>query len=283
MIIKKILKHKILLIIIFLLATLTFWTIRSNSSIEVNHYSISGTQIPSNFEGFRIAQISDLHNEEFGEHNEELLTLLRDSNPDIIVITGDLIDCRNTDYGVAIRFCKEAVKIAPTYYITGNHESRVSELSLLTETLEYWGITYLANDFATITKDGQSIRLIGMTDPNFGSIFHHTSFEEVLQGLLPKDDAYTVLLSHRPELFETYVSFDVELALAGHAHGGQFRIPIIGGLYAPDQGIFPEYDSGLYTQDGTTMVVSRGLGNSIFPFRFNNPPELIIVELNNEK
>ena len=283
MIMKKVLKHKLLLIFMFLLVILTFWTICSNSCIEVNHYSISGARIPSNFEGFRIAQVSDLHNEEFGDHNAELLSLLRDSDPDIIVITGDLIDCRNTDYGVAIRFCKEAVKIAPTYYVNGNHESRVSELSLLTESLEYWGITYLANDAATITIDGQSIHIIGMTDPNFGSIFHHTSFEDVLQGLLPEDDTYTVLLSHRPELFETYVSYNIDLAFSGHAHGGQFRMPLIGGLYAPDQGLFPEYDGGIYTKDRTTMVVSRGLGNSIFPFRFNNPPELIIVELNNVK
>lgn len=283
MIMKKVFKHKLLLIFIFLLVILTFWTICSNSCIEVNHYSISGARIPSNFEGFRIAQVSDLHNEEFGDHNAELLSLLRDSDPDIIVITGDLIDCRNTDYGVAIRFCKEAIKIAPTYYVNGNHESRVSELSLLTESLEYWGVTYLANDAATITIDGQSIHIIGMTDPNFGSIFHHTSFEEVLQGLLPEDDTYTVLLSHRPELFETYVSNNIDLAFSGHAHGGQFRLPLIGGLYAPDQGVLPDYDSGLYTKGRTTMVVSRGLGNSIFPFRFNNPPELIIVELNNVK
>lgn len=283
MIMKKVLKHKLLLIFIFILVILTFWTICSNSCIEVNHYSISGARIPSNFEGFRIAQISDLHNEEFGEHNDDLLSLLRESDPDIILITGDLIDCRNTDYGVSIRFCKEAVKIAPTYYITGNQESRVSELPLLTETLEYWGVTYLANDTATITIEGQSIHLIGMTDPNFGSIFHHTSFEEVLQGLLPEDDTYTVLLSHRPELFETYVSNNIDLVFSGHAHGGQFRLPLIGGLYAPDQGVLPDYDSGLYTKGRTTMVVSRGLGNSIFPFRFNNPPELIVVELNNIK
>ena len=104
-----------------------------------------------------------------------------------------------------------------------------------------------------------------------------------LSGLRTETDSYTILLSHRPELFSVYAEQEMNLVLSGHAHGGQFRLPLVGGLVAPNQGFFPEYDSGVYTEHGTSMVVSRGIGNSLFPFRFNNRPEVILIELKSEK
>ena len=101
-----------------------------------------------------------------------------------------------------------------------------------------------------------------------------------LKNLIDDESGYTILLSHRPELFETYMDGGIDLVFSGHAHGGQFRLPFIGGLVAPNQGMFPKYDAGLYTDGGTSMVVSRGIGNSIIPFRFNNRPEIVLVELN---
>ena len=104
-----------------------------------------------------------------------------------------------------------------------------------------------------------------------------------LDELADDQAGYTILLSHRPELFDTYVSGEIDLVLSGHAHGGQFRLPFIGGLYAPGQGFFPKYDAGMYSKETTSMVVSRGLGNSIIPLRFNNRPEIVLIELTGEK
>ena len=100
-----------------------------------------------------------------------------------------------------------------------------------------------------------------------------------LNTLMEQETAYAILLSHRPELFETYAACGVDLVLSGHAHGGQFRLPFIGGLIAPNQGLFPKYDAGLFTDGNTNMIVSRGIGNSIIPIRFNNRPEIVLLEL----
>ena len=128
------------------------------------------------------------------------------------------------------------------------------------------------------------ITLIGLSDPSFtikGDMFGEipAMVDTKLQGLLEDKDDYTILLSHRPELFETYVNCGVDLVFSGHAHGGQFRLPFIGGLVAPNQGLFPQYDSGLYTKGDTNMIVSRGLGNSIIPIRFNNRPEIVLLKI----
>ena len=134
-----------------------------------------------------------------------------------------------------------------------------------------------------ISIEGQSISLIGVNDPSFQTDYLFGDDEEVLNAKLNElqadGDGFTILLSHRPELFSTYVDYNVDLVFSGHAHGGQFRLPFVGGLVAPNQGLFPEYDAGIYTEGNTNMVVSRGIGNSILPFRVNNRPEVIIIEL----
>ena len=257
-----------------LLLALILWTIWGNTALEVNEYTITSEKIPDSFDGFRIAQISDLHNAEFGAHNEQLLNLLRDAAPDIIVITGDLVDSRNTRIDIALRFAEAAVKIAPCYYVTGNHESRIAEYPLLKAGLIDIGVTVLENEAVMLEQGGEAITLLGVDDPDFQTFPISTR----LDSLVP-ENTYTVLLSHRPELFDTYASCGIDLVFSGHAHGGQFRLPFIGGLAAPHQGLFPKYDSGLYTDGTTNMLVSRGIGNSIFPFRFNNPPEIVVVTL----
>lgn len=258
--------------VLLLLAVL--WVIRDNTALEVNEFTLTCVGLPDSFHGFRIAQVSDLHNDEFGADNETLLTMLRDARPDIIVITGDLLDSYDTNADIALHFASEAAKIAPCYYVTGNHEARIGAYSALRSEMEAAGVTVLSNQAATLERSGGAITLLGVDDLNFQS----APLSEVLAALVP-DMGYTVLLSHRPELFDTYAAAGVDLVFSGHAHGGQFRLPFVGGLFAPGQGIFPEYDSGLYSQGRTTMVVSRGIGNSAFPFRFNNPPEIILVEL----
>ena len=255
-----------------------------NKSIEINEYSIKSERLPTAFDGYRIAQVSDLHNAEFGEGNEELLAKLQEANADVILLTGDIIDSRKTDVDVALRFTERAAKLAPTYYVKGNHEERVSkEYESLKNGLISQGVTVLENQAATIEKDGEYIRLIGVKDPaciGEWSVEEEAYLRTQLSGFAwGAETEYTVLLSHRPELFSLYVETGVDLVFSGHAHGGQFRLPKIGGLFAPDQGFFPKYDGGLYEEAQTKMLVSRGLGNSLFPFRVNNNPEIVVAVL----
>ena len=267
--------------------TLFIWTVWGNTALMTNAVAISSSRIPAAFSGFRIAQVSDLHNAEFGKNNAELLKLLSESRPDIIVITGDLIDANHTDVGIALGFAQESVRIAPTYYVTGNHEAASPQYDTLKAGLEEAGVIVLEDEAVSLERNGETITLLGLGDPDFmvkGDMFGETSamVSTKLKNLDDGEGGYTILLSHRPELFETYVNCSIDLVFAGHAHGGQFRLPFIGGVIAPNQGLFPKYDAGLYTDGGTNMVVSRGIGNSIIPLRFNNRPEIVLVELNAE-
>ena len=265
------------------LVALVIWIAWGNTALELNTYTVSSSKLPQSFDGYRIAHVSDLHNAEMGKDNETLLTMLRDADPDIIAITGDLIDSRNTDIEVALQFVREAVKIAPCYYVTGNHEARVSEYGELKAGMEAAGVTVLEDVRTEISMEGETITLIGVNDPSYQTDYLFGDSETVmntkLEELHSEKDGFTILLSHRPELFDTYADHGMDLVLSGHAHGGQFRLPFIGGLVAPNQGLFPEYDAGIYKEDNTNMLVSRGVGNSILPFRINNRPEVILIEL----
>ena len=270
----------VILPVVLLLAI--WWVLWANTALEVTEYSINSPEIPEGFDGFRIVQVSDLHNTEFGENNEKLLQMLRAAEPDIIAITGDLVDSRRTDLKVAIDFLREAVKIAPCYYVTGNHESRIEEFAELEKQMIEIGVILLRNDSCLLEREGDRLQLMGVDDCSF-----HPESNGNLQVLAMEAEIYrmqsknyTVLLSHRPELAVVYDRYDVDLVLCGHAHGGQFRLPLIGGLYAPDQGFFPKYTAGIYEMTDMTMVVSRGLGNSVFPLRFRNRPEIVVVNLN---
>ena len=276
----------ILTLILFLLIILIGWTLWGNTALEVNKFEIVSDRIPKEFDGFRIAQVSDLHNAEFGEGNSKLIQLLSQTEPDFIVLTGDLIDSRQTDIDIALTFAREALKIAPVYYVSGNHEARVREYEEIKMGLAEAGVIVLENQKVNITREGETITLMGIDDPSFRGDYLFGDAESVarqaIHDLQNESDGYTILLSHRPELFSLYVETEMDLVFSGHAHGGQFRLPLIGGLVAPNQGVFPKYDAGQFTEENTTMLVSRGVGNSIIPVRFNNRPEIIIVTLSNK-
>ena len=268
---------------ILLVAVLTLWIAWGNTALVVTELTVTSTRLPQGFDGFRIVQISDLHNEEFGEENSRLVEMLAETAPNCIVLTGDLVDSRHTDVETALSFAREAAKIAPTYYVTGNHEARLEEWEKLLTGLEEVGVTILQNESILLEREGQSIAFSGVEDPSFHDdpLLHDTEgiWERNLESLSPEEGRYTILFSHRPEFFDLYEKLGFDLVLTGHAHGGQFRLPGIGGLWAPGQGLFPEYDAGLYQQGGTAMAVSRGLGNSLFPFRVNNRPEIVAITL----
>lgn len=278
-------KKKTICILSGILLILIVWTAWGNAALELNTYTISSRGLPDAFDGYRIAQISDLHNAEFGDGNQRLLDMLREAEPDMIAITGDLIDSRKTNIAVALAFAEEAVRIAPCYYVSGNHEARVPEYRELKAGLEAAGVTVLDDARVEIEISGKSITIIGVNDPSFLADYLTSDaavMDRKLSELSSEDASFTILLSHRPELFDTYAAHDMDLVLTGHAHGGQFRLPLIGGLIAPNQGLFPKYDDGLYSEGNTKMIVSRGLGNSIIPFRFNNRPEVVLIELKSQ-
>ena len=277
-------KRVILIVTVVILVGLCGWTIWSNTVLEINEYAIMSDKIPEAFAGFRIAQVSDLHNAEFGDGNEELIELLSQTDPDMIVITGDLIDSRHTDIEIALEFARQAIHIAPIYYVSGNHEARVREYEDLKMGLAEAGVNVLEDQKVQITREGESLSVLGIDDPSFQEDYLFGDSESVarqaITDLQNESDRYTILLSHRPELFDLYVDTGMDLVLSGHAHGGQFRLPFIGGLVAPNQGFFPKYDAGLFSEGSTTMIVSRGVGNSIIPIRFNNRPEIVVAVLN---
>ncbi len=277
-------KYTLFAILVILLVLIIIWVIYGNTALEIKTINVSSEALPTAFDGFRIAQISDLHNAEFGRENTKLIAALKETEADIIVITGDIIDSRRTNIDRALHFAREAALLAPTYYVNGNHESRLSdsEYKRLTEGLESAGVTVLENDTADIARGDEEITLVGINDPKFRMELVDDAVEQniahQLMNTVPQNDNYKVLLAHRPECFDVYAD-KVDLVFSGHAHGGQFIIPFVGGILAPGQGLLPKYYDGLYEEGKTSMIVSRGIGNSIFPFRINNRPVIVVAEL----
>ncbi len=279
-------KRRIVSLFLSVLLIFSLLAVWGNTALELNEYTVCSAEIPAQFSGFRIAHVSDVHNTEMGDDNKKLLSVLREAEADIIAITGDLIDSRNTDIEIALSFAEKAVQIAPCYYVTGNHEARVAEYDELKKRLVELGVVVLDNKRVDLEKNGEALTFIGVDDPDFTTDYLFDDSKSVIemqmQRLYDEDSGYTVLLSHRPELFDVYSENGADLILSGHAHGGQFRIPGIGGIYAPHQGFFPEYDAGVYIDGDTSMIVSRGIGNSIFPLRVNNRPEVVLIELSDD-
>lgn len=279
-------KKKLLLAAAFIFGIICF-CIWQNNSIVIKHSKYINAKIPNSFKDFTIAHVSDLHNKEFGKNQAKLLNKLKSVSPDIIVITGDLIDRREFDLDIAITFIKGAVEIAPVYYVPGNHEAWSWKYASIKEKLIANGVIVLDNTAFELKKGEDSIQILGLSDPDFltSDYLDGTDNREILKQLKiwSSSESFKILLSHRPELFNLYFENNMDLIFTGHAHGGQFRIPGIGGLVAPDQGFFPKYTSGSYNKGMSTMFVSRGLGNSIIPIRIFNRPEIVVVSLKQKR
>lgn len=260
-----------------------------NTSLTVTRFTVSSSRLPGGFDGCRILHLSDLHDFSAGSASEKLVTLSVKLEPDLIVITGDLVDSKRTDIGALIRVAEKLKKIAPVYCVTGNHEAVLSQkkMNTLRDGLSGLGIPLMENESLYLERGGDHICLIGLKDIGFirkeGIEKRIAQMLSDLQGLMGGTDEFTLVLAHRPELIEAYEEAGADLVLSGHAHGGQARLPFVGGIYAPGQGMLPKYDAGLYSQGNTQMIVSRGIGNSAFPFRIFNRPELVLITLKTEK
>ncbi|MFJ8526467.1 metallophosphoesterase [Bacillus sp. NPDC094106] len=280
-------RYKKLLIIGALAIGVSAFSYVQNNLISVSKISITSSKIPSNFKGFKIVQLSDLHSKKFGENQEVLIEKVKSLNPEIIVITGDLIDSKRYDAAASLKVMKELVKHYPVYFVTGNHESWSGRYDSFEKELKRHNVIVLRNEHVRIQKDGQEIYLLGIDDPAF-TVKNNDKNEEIttVKNEIVKakstidSDGYKLLLSHRPELLQVYAEQQIDLVLSGHAHGGQVRLPLIGGLVAPNQGVLPKYTAGLYEEQNTSMIVSRGLGNSVIPQRVFNRPEIVVVQLN---
>lgn len=254
-----------------------------NTALVTANVLVCSNGIPEAFDAYKIVQISDLHDAQIGENNEKLIAMTAETEPDCIVLTGDFVDSSRFHPERSLSVAESLVKIAPVYYVSGNHEAIIpdEDYQALTDGLRGLGVCVLEDESAELTRDGQSIRLIGLTDIGF----HPGTLEEkkdalrtALSALLPEDE-FSVTLAHRPELMDVYTECGAPLVLSGHAHGGQIRLPGIGGLIAPGQGLFPKYTEGKYEENGTTLVVSRGIGNSVLPLRVNDRPQIVVVQL----
>lgn len=214
----------------------------------------------------RIAQLSDLHLAVFGPDNQALVDLVASKAPDLIVTTGDMIDVRADSYAPTLRLYERLLQIAPVAFSLGNHERDREDLLPMLVALEDMGVLILHNTAASIRVNDVDVRIAGL---------YTAEMLYLLEG-----EPVDILLCHFPEKLATYAAYDVPLTFSGHTHGGQFRLPLVNvALYAPGQGWFPAYTKGVYRQDNSHMIVSRGLGNSSFPFRVFNPPEVVIADI----
>ncbi|MCZ8535080.1 metallophosphoesterase [Psychrobacillus psychrodurans] len=245
----------------------------SNSWIQTTEISVESDRVPTSFDGVKILQISDLHDATFGENQEKLVKKVKKTDPDLIFITGDLIDSNRYNLDQSLELVRQIVDLAPIYYVTGNHEIATNDIENIKNSLTELGVNVLSNEEQIIEHKGEDIRIIGIEDPLNGILVNEalSQFEE--------NDLFTLVLSHRPETFQDYVDYKMDVVFSGHAHGGQFRLPGLGGLVAPGQGLFPSYTAGMYSENNTHMIVSRGLGNSAIPVRIFNSPEIVVVTL----
>lgn len=271
------------LLLVLLAAGLMLLTWWDNKRIVITEYTVSDDRIPACFDGFRLVQISDLHNGSFGKGNKRLLEAILGAGPDTIAVTGDIIYGRDPKPEIAVEFIRGAAKIAPVYYVPGNHEARLDNYPQLREALRNAGAVILENNGMVLGEGENRLLLLGLMDPRFFSENDFETDESLMAAYLAMltrgQRGYRILLSHRPELFGLYADSGIDLSLTGHAHGGQIRIPGIGGLFAPGQGFFPRLTSGLHSCGNSRMIVSRGLGKSAFPLRILNPPEVTVVQL----
>lgn len=273
-------RHILRRIGIWMLLLLLFYAMAygANNRLDITEYTYETDALSVSFNGFRIVQLSDLHNKVFPDQNSELLREVRALKPDIIVLTGDIIDVSNhTDVDAALLFMLQIKEIAPVYYVLGNHEHYL-EKSVLADfeaRIREYGIRLLYNETVQIESNtGQTFSLIGLDELSLQANILKTLTEEA-------PDEFQVLLAHEPQYLEDYYAESgVDLIFSGHAHGGQWRIPFTNqGLYAPDQGLMPAYTGGVFTAGDSTLYLSRGLGNSAFPLRLFNHPEIVCVTL----
>ena len=287
--------YKIIFIFIGIFILMYLYIKYNVNTLEVTKYVVENKKVPKEFDGYNIVQISDLHSKLFGENNKKLIQKIKSLNPDIVVVTGDLIDGENNNYNVALDFMKEISKLYRVFYIIGNHEQKSLIKKYKDEYKDYFNKLHqidfvnLDNNKVEIVKGDSNINLYGLTVPYscYKYLFDNqetTSIDiDFLEEKLGKVDReqFNILLAHTPFYFDEYEKWGADLTLCGHVHGGIVRLPLVGGLLSPDRKFFPKYDLGEYTKNKSTMIVSKGLGGSKVLIRVNCKPEIVNIKLKN--
>ncbi|WP_006719167.1 metallophosphoesterase [Desulfitobacterium metallireducens] len=239
-------------------------------SIAVKRYTIAVSRLPSDFRGFTILHLTDLHNKEYGEGQRHLLELINRLHFDAVAITGDLVDKSSPNIEPAIALVK-GLQSKPIFFVPGNHEWWTN--FQIKSPLEDHGVRILENGSFKYARGNFHLWIIGVDDPYLG----RDKLDKALSGIV--DSVPKVLLAHAPNIFSKAVESNLDLILVGHTHGGQVRLPLVGAVIAPGQGLFPKLDYGQFTSGTTNMIINGGLGESVLPIRFYNRPEIVLVTL----
>lgn len=266
------------LIILALIAAAAAFLIKdSREDLEISRYEVASQKLPESFDGFKIVQLSDLHGAEFGEDGMELVDKVGSLEPDMIALTGDFVtdEC---DLAAVEKLAARLVKLCPVYFVSGNHEFGSGLAVKVRNILERAGVKYLSNEYLTINRGDDEILLGGVEDPlAYADMLSPDELAQKMNDAAP--DAFKILLGHRNYWMTEYPELPVDLIFCGHAHGGLIRIPGVGGLIGTDRRLFPDFDAGQFNNGRYTLIVSRGLGNSVPIPRIFNRPEIVCVEL----
>lgn len=266
------------LIILALIAAAAAFLIKdSREDLEISRYEVASQKLPESFDGFKIVQLSDLHGAEFGEDGMELVDKVGSLEPDMIALTGDFVTDEG-DLAAVEKLAARLVKLCPVYFVSGNHEFGSGLAIKVRNILERAGVKYLSNEYLTISRGEDEILLGGVEDPlAYADMLSPDELAQKMNDAAP--DAFKILLGHRNYWMTEYPELPVDLIFCGHAHGGLIRIPGVGGLIGTDRRLFPDFDAGEYNNGRYTLIVSRGLGNSVPIPRVFNRPEIVCVEL----
>lgn len=266
------------LIILALIAAAAAFLIKdSREDLEISRYEVASQKLPESFDGFKIVQLSDLHGAEFGEDGMELVDKVGSLEPDMIALTGDFVTDEG-DLAAVEKLAARLVKLCPVYFISGNHEFGSGLAIKVRNILERAGVKYLSNEYLTISRGEDEILLGGVEDPlAYADMLSPDELAQKMNDAAP--DAFKILLGHRNYWMTEYPELPVDLIFCGHAHGGLIRIPGVGGLIGTDRRLFPDFDAGQFNNGRYTLIVSRGLGNSVPIPRVFNRPEIVCVEL----
>lgn len=266
------------LIILALIAAAAAFLIKdSREDLEISRYEVASQKLPESFDGFKIVQLSDLHGAEFGEDGMELVEKVKELEPDMIALTGDFVTDEG-DLAAVEKLAARLVKLCPVYFVSGNHEFGSGLAVKVRNILERAGVKYLSNEYLTISRGEDGILLGGVEDPlAYADMLSPDELAQKMNDAAP--DAFKILLGHRNYWMTEYPELPVDLIFCGHAHGGLIRIPGVGGLIGTDRRLFPDFDAGEYNNGRYTLIVSRGLGNSVPIPRVFNRPEIVCVEL----
>lgn len=266
------------LIILALIAAAAAFLIKdSRDDLEISRYEVKSQKLPESFDGFKIVQLSDLHGAEFGEDGMELVEKVKELEPDIIALTGDFVTDEG-DLAAVEKLAARLTELCPVYFVSGNHEFGSGLAVKVRNILERAGVKYLSNEYLTISRGEDGILLGGVEDPlAYADMLSPDELAQKMNDAAP--DAFKILLGHRNYWMTEYPELPVDLIFCGHAHGGLIRIPGVGGLIGTDRRLFPDFDAGQFNNGRYTLIVSRGLGNSVSIPRVLNRPEIVCVEL----